>query len=227
MPALRWAYQGLKQMESIQDYSCTLIKRERINGQLGEHQYISAKIRHQPFSVYMQFIGPESLKGQEAIYVEGANDGKMLAHGTGIKALVGTVSLHPTSALAMQGNKYPITDVGVLNLTKKLIDVGENDAQFGECEVTFFKNSKINERTCTCMQFVHPVPRKEFKYHVARIFVDDELNLPVRYEAYDWPSQEGGKPELTEEYTYLHIKINNGFTDADFDVRNPGYKFRR
>ncbi|MBI1903218.1 MAG: DUF1571 domain-containing protein, partial [Planctomycetia bacterium] len=36
-----------------------------------------------------------------------------------------------------------------------------------------------------------------------------------------------GKPELTEEYTYLKIKVNNGFTDADFDVKNPNYKFRK
>ena len=29
-----------------------------------------------------------------------------------------------------------------------------------------------------------------------------------------------------EEYTYLNLKLNNGFTDADFDVKNPSYKFR-
>ena len=34
------------------------------------------------------------------------------------------------------------------------------------------------------------------------------------------------KPELIEEYTYLNLKINNGFTDADFDTKNPNYSFR-
>ncbi len=29
-----------------------------------------------------------------------------------------------------------------------------------------------------------------------------------------------------EEYTYLNLKLNNGFTDADFDIKNPNYKFR-
>ena len=38
---------------------------------------------------------------------------------------------------------------------------------------------------------------------------------------YDW----SGKPQLLEEYTYLNLKLNNGFTDADFDVRNPNYQF--
>jgi hypothetical protein len=29
-----------------------------------------------------------------------------------------------------------------------------------------------------------------------------------------------------EEYTYMDIKLNNGFTDADFDDNNPNYGFR-
>jgi hypothetical protein len=25
----------------------------------------------------------------------------------------------------------------------------------------------------------------------------------------------------------MNLKLNNGFTDADFDIKNPNYKFRR
>jgi hypothetical protein len=28
-----------------------------------------------------------------------------------------------------------------------------------------------------------------------------------------------------EEYTYMNVKVNNGFTDADFDPTNSAYKF--
>jgi hypothetical protein len=28
-----------------------------------------------------------------------------------------------------------------------------------------------------------------------------------------------------EEYTYMNVKVNNGFTDADFDPANTAYKF--
>jgi outer membrane lipoprotein-sorting protein len=71
----------------------------------------------------------------------------------------------------------------------------------------------------------HPVPRRNFRYHKALIFIDDQLNIPVRFEAYDWPKQEGGQPLLLEEYTYVNVKFNVGLTDADFDPRNPNYKF--
>ena len=60
---------------------------------------------------------------------------------------------------------------------------------------------------------------------MARIYLDDQLNLPIRYEAYDWPDQPGDKPVLLEEYTYVNLKINQGLTDADFDVHNPQYGF--
>jgi outer membrane lipoprotein-sorting protein len=57
---------------------------------------------------------------------------------------------------------------------------------------------------------------------MARIYFDDELKIPIRYEAYDFPTQEGGKPVLLEEYTYLDVKVNNGFTDKDFEIfRKP------
>ena len=54
MPALHIAYDGLKHIDSnIQDYSATLVKRERLAGELSEHQYIYVKVRRNPFSVYL------------------------------------------------------------------------------------------------------------------------------------------------------------------------------
>jgi hypothetical protein len=95
----------------------------------------------------------------------------------------------------------------------------------GEADVKTFNGTKINGRVCTCLQSVHPVKRPHFRFHIARIYVDDELELPVRYESYDWPAAEGEKPALLEEYTYLNVKLNNGFTDRDFDRTNPSYNF--
>jgi hypothetical protein len=228
MPALRWATQGLPGIESIHDYTGTLIKRERIGATLAEEQYLAIKVRHKPFSVYLNFLKPVALKGQECIYIDGQNGGKMWAHTTGIKdTLVGTVSLEPDSNLAMAGQRYPLTQIGILNLTRRLIEVASEDVKYGECEVKYFKGAKINDRVCTCTQVVHPVPRKNFLFNVARIFVDDQLNIPIRYEAYDWPKAAGGPPELIEEYTYVNMKLNVGLTDADFDITNPAYHFHK
>jgi hypothetical protein len=226
MPAIRWGYAALRVMDGIQDYSATLCKRERLNGKVGETEYAFIKVRNKPFSVYMYFMEPSSLRGQEVVYVEGQNNGKLLGHGSGFRKVFGTVPLEPTSPFAMRGQHYPITELGITNLIRRLIEVSEKDAKYGECEVNFFQGAKINNRVCTCIQVVHPVPRRNFIYHMARIFVDDELNIPIRLEAYDWPERRNSQPQLIEEYTYVNLKLNNGFTDADFDIRNPNYGFK-
>jgi len=227
VPALKIAYSAMDTIRTkVKDYSCMMQKRERISGTLHEPEQMFLKVRHEPFSVYTYFVSPTRLKGQEALFVGGRNNDELLGHGVGIRKIAGTVSLKPDSMLAMQNQRYPITEIGIANLTKRLIEVAERDKQFGECQVDFFRNAKIEGRACTCIQVVHPVPRRNFLFHMAQVFVDNELNIPVRYAAYEWPTRPGGSPPLLEEYTYYKIKINNGFTDADFDVNNTSYGFK-
>jgi len=56
-------------------------------------------------------------------------------------------------------------------------------------------------------------------------WIDVQAEERFRYEAYDWPQEPGAPPELLEEYTYLDLKLNNGFTDEDFSTQNPTYHF--
>jgi hypothetical protein len=227
-PALKMARQTKQVIDTtLKDYSATVVKHERIDGKLSEPEYALIKVRQQPFSAYMYFLSPKNLEGQECMYVDGANNGNMFAHappGT-LRGRFGTVSLAPNSAMAMKDQRYPITEIGIANLTKRLIEVGEHDKQYGECDVKFFQGAKVNGRVCTMIQVTHPVARRNFLFNVARIYVDDQLQLPIRYEAYEWPDKAGDPPVLLEEYTYMNLQINQDFTDADFDVHNPNYHF--
>ena len=227
MPIIRWAERERPRVATeVKDYTAILTKQENIDGDLQEAQVMELKLRQEPFSVYLKFRFPRKINGQQAIYVHGQNDNKLIAHGVGPQRLAGTQKLDPKGFFAMQGNKYPITDIGVLNLIDKLLEVGRHDVKFGECEVEYFEeNIKVGDRECTMIQVTHPVPRKTFQFYVARIFVDKELNLPIRYESYNWPKKEGESPTLLEAYTYQNLKINVGLTDKDFDYKNPEYKY--
>ncbi len=219
-PALRIARRCLTNIETnIRDYSATLVKRERVAGKLNETETLSIKVRHQPFSAYTYFKAPGHLQGQEAAYVAGKNGGNMQARGVGLQALVGVVNLNPASPLAMQGQRYPITELGVLNLAKRLIEAAEASKQDHDCEVKFFKDAKINKRRCTCIQLVHPTRQPQIDVHKALVYFDDELKIPVRYEAYGWPETPGGKPELIEQYTYVDVKLNVGCSDDEFELK--------
>jgi hypothetical protein len=234
--ALDMAQKGLDRIRSdVKDYSCILVKRERIKGELGEHEYIFTKVRNRqfkdgrqtvPFSVYMYFLKPAHTKGREVIFVEGQNNGKLCAHEGGTKGkFLPTVWLQPDSMLAMQGQLYPITDVGIENLVLKLLERGERERQFPDVEVTFKKDARVNDRVCTVLEIRHPNRRPEYEFYYAQVFIDDELGIPIRYVAYGWP--EGGTvdPPVLEEYTYLKLQVNVGLSAADFDPKNKDYNF--
>jgi hypothetical protein len=230
-PAVERAKRALAEMAKIKDYSAVTIRLERDkSGRLGEHNFMFAKIRHEPFSVYLNFLGPPAVKGREVIYYQGRNDGKIVVHephglGSLAGALVGPLKFPPDGPIPMRGNRYPITEIGLLNLTKRLIEVGTADMQYEEADAKYYPNAKVNGRECEAWVFLHPVKRSYFRFHRAEVFIDKELNLPIRYASYSWPETEGGPPVLLEEYTYTQLKLNNGFTDEDFSQDNPKYGF--
>lgn len=223
---VQWAIAGREYFrEHVADYSAVLQKREYVDGEMVGPQYMFVKIRQRPFSVYMRFLKPDELRGQEVLYIEGRNSGKMFAHGVGIKRIFGTLLIDPEGARAMAGNRHPLTQIGIENMLNRIIEVASADMKYAECTVEYFPGSMINGRSSLCIEVTHPQRRSNFIFHVARIYVDDVLNIPVRYEAYDWPKQPGGEPQLLECYTYLDVKLNAGFTAKDFDTRNSDYDF--
>lgn len=234
--ALKMAHDGLvTSRERINDYTATLVKRERVDGYVGEHDYMFVKVRNrkvvdgvlkQPLSVYLTSLRPASVKGREVIYVEGQNDGNMIAHEGGFKGkFLPTVPLSPTGMMAMRGQRYPITEIGIENLIVKLIERGEQAKRHPDVTCNFRKNAKVRDRVCTVLEVNQPTPHPDLEFHLAQVFIDDELTLPIRYIAYDWPTEPGATPEVIEEYNYIDLKLNVGLTDSDFDPRNPQYSF--
>jgi hypothetical protein len=237
---LKMAEESLAMIRAqIDDYTCRVVKRERIKGELGQMEQFDVKIRNRkmengkikvPLSAYLHFVSPDSIKGREVVWVEGQNNNKLRAHEGGLKGkLLPTVWLDPDGALAMNGNLHPIYDIGIENLVTKLIERGTKEKQVGdprECDVKLIPGAKINGRQCTVLLVMHPVQRPIYEFHRAEIFIDNELNIPLRYAAYHWPEKPGAKElPVLEEYTYLNVKLNVGLTDADFDSENPNYNF--
>lgn len=235
-PAMQLAREKLEYLKAnVQDYTCTIVKRERVKGELGEYQKMAAKIRHRraangkvesSFAVYLKFLSPPSTAGREVIWVEGENNGNLIVHEAGLLNIK-RLSLDPKGALAMMGQRYPISEIGMQNLAEQLIKKGERDRRHGECEVQFYKNAMVDKRPCLMIQVVHPVKRDHFDFYKAQIFIDEKLNVPIRYAAWTWPESPGGEPVLEEEYTYLDVELNVGLTKKSFDPDNPDYNYPR
>jgi len=203
IPLIKIAQDSLDYIDrEVRDYSAVLIKKDAAYG----NQELFIKVRHNPYSVYVKFLSPNREAGKEAVF----KDGQIRAHGVGVQRILGTLNLRPTSPLAMAGQRYPITDLGLRRIAERVIETGDREKSYSECVVNI-----ENTDSGTCYIIEHPEPRKQFFFHVAKIFVKD--NLPVRTQIFDW------NKVLVEDYTYTEIKINQGFTDKDFDTREYGF----
>ena len=225
---MRLAHDALARFEStVDDYTGTVIKRERIGGTLGTEAKMDFKIRARkkegdkvvrPLHVYLKFTEPWLTRGREVIWVENANDGKLIAPRRWFKRTWGgRVSLVLyLDSLAMMGNKYPITEIGLGKLVEKLIEKGERDKKVGPCEVKIEDGFEVAGRRCQRIEVTHPTPDPRFDFHMAQIFIDSERMIPLRYAAYMWPEKPGAPPPLEEEYTYVNVQLNVGLKDYRF-----------
>jgi hypothetical protein len=158
--------------------------------------------------------------------VKGQNENQLLAHeGSGLKSLVGTISLAHESPHVRAENRHPNTQIGMRNLNDQVIAGWEYEGQFGESTVQYFPEAKIGGVSCPAIECMHPQPRRQFKFHLTRLYIDAQSNLPVRVENYAFPTAPGQQPPLIEEYTYVKVQTNKGLTNQDFSPKNPAYKF--
>jgi hypothetical protein len=203
--------------ENVRDFSCVLVKRERIDGRLLSYEFIRTRVRLQqtqdgrvvtPFSVYMQYLAPAKYRGRKVLFLASDRDGKMLVRNGGARFSYVTLRIAPDSDAAMRESRYPITELGLENVARRLIERAEEDFK---CDP--------DGRSCTRIRVVHPRREANLSFHIANIFVDDELNVPIRVEGYDWPAKPGDDPLLLEEYTYTKLRLNVGLNDADFSPK--------
>lgn len=235
-PALEKARASLEHIrQTVRDYTATVTKREvEPNGQLGEEQVMFLKVLSRqrdaagnivvPMSVYMKMLKPNSVAGREVIWIENRNGNKLVAHDVGLKNIL-SVWLDPNGLLAMHGQRYPISQIGLENLVLQLIERGERERKHASCDVEFIDGAELNDRVCTVIRVGHPDKKPEYDFHMAEIFIDAQEQIPLRYSAYMWPERTGEEPPIDEQYTYQDVKLNVGLTDADFDPANAEYNF--
>jgi hypothetical protein len=212
--------------QSVRDYTCKFHKRERIDGRLVQPHVMHMKSRTNPTSFYFKFVQPNA--GREAIFVAGKNKGRVFAHDVGLgRVLAGTMNLDPKGSMAMEENRHPITEAGIGSLIETVRHRWDVELHPGEAKVVFHPSARVDHRPCTMIETIHPTRQDDFFFHKVKLYIDQELGLPIRFEAYDWPKHAGQEPELVEEYTYLDLRVNVGLHDRDFDPQNAQYSFGR
>lgn len=216
-----------KRLDAIDGYTATFHKQERLKGVLGPDQTMAMKVRQRPFAVYLKFLAPHP--GKEVVYAEGHRDNKVIAHSTGVSRwLVPRLAVPPDHPLALAETRHAITEVGLSNLTAKLIGFRRLDLTDPEA-VTILDTTTDNAGR-RWLRSVHVHPRKASARPFTRVEVlyDPETRFPLRISNYDWPDA-GHKGELllAERYAYDDLNLNAPLSALDFDPANPAYAFHR
>lgn len=210
-----------KAISQVNEYTATFMKQEAIKKKLHDPESILLKIRHQPFSVYMKW--KES--GQEVLFVEGRNDGKLLAKPTGLASLVGTVKIDPTSDDAMKNSRYPITEAGIERLTERIktyYSKLENPSEILTCR---YSEQKVDDKPLDVFEIVFKDKDESQDYQSSRLVFDQKSKILVSVENFGWPRKQGKEAPVVERYQFHEINFTPGLTDTDFDSKNPDYKF--
>jgi hypothetical protein len=216
--ALRLINEARQNFAQVEDYTCTLVKREMIGERMLPENVILMKVRNEPFSVYMKWQQPKALVGQEACYVAGKNNGMMRVKGAGLLGAVGFVNLDPSDPRSKQNSRHKISEAGIGNMIERFAESWQSDRSQKGTKVRIGEY-EFNKVRCVRVETTHPGSKPgDFYCYRSVLYFDKESHLPIRSELYDWP-KEGGKPDgdLMECFSFTDLKLNVGLTDDVFE----------
>lgn len=216
VPALKLADAALQKVASLTDYQALFVKKEYVNGTFVEHK-MEICFRRRPMSVHLKFVEPHA--GRQAVYVQGQNGGQMQVKDTGLASLVGTINIDPNGSMAMAESKYPITMIGMENMTRRIMSEWLEATSRDDITVNFYPNAKIGELECQVVESTHTDAVKSKGIYRARVYIDKASGLPIRIQEFGFPTRTGAEPPLLSDYAYLNVRANTGLTAADFDTK--------
>jgi hypothetical protein len=206
----------------VKDYTCTLLKQERIKGDLKKEQTIEVKFTPDPFRVAMHWTKNPPL-ADAILYVKGQwkdDDGEsqLLARpASGFFQMLtgGSVLKDPDGEEAMKNTLRPVTQFGFVNSFESLIEVYRDAQTAGDLKQEYLGMMDYDGKSA--MVLLRTLPEKpEYPAHLTYIFLEADSLLPVKVLAYGWETDANGEPRLLANYEFHGLKFNVGLTAKDF-----------
>ena len=123
----------------------------------------------------------------------------------------------------MHERLVPITDSGFNQHLGHLIEIFKRhiaiDPHGENTRVQRIAGAKVNKRSCQVIRITHSKKQNGLEFHLANLFLDEQLRVPLRFDSSDWPTQPNQEPPLIAEHTYTDLKLNVGLTDRAFAPR--------
>jgi hypothetical protein len=198
----------------VRGYSATLRKQERVRGKLNPPEKIEVHFREQPFSVYMQWEQGRRL-AERVLYVEGANDGKLLVRPAGLLALLSPVVTRSLDSPDVKDSgRFSITEFGLKKGMQGTLGDWKAARQRGALDVEYLgvrKVPEVGDRLCYQLRRTH-YDRPEY---------DGIMDMLISIDREHW-LQVGSvmrdeHDELIAEYFFSNVRLNPPFPPEQFE----------
>jgi len=196
----------------IKGYTALLHKQERIGGELKPSEEITIFYRENPHSVLMLWQKGER-KATSALFVEGENEGMMLAHPSGFAGkLVTFVRRDPEGDDARQSGRYSIKELGLKEALQRTLKAWKAAREEGKLQVEYLGVKKVQEvgnRPCYVLRRTNTRPEEDGVVE-GKFYYDKDTLLQVGTVL----KGQGGK--LVGEYFFRDIQLNPTFKADQF-----------
>lgn len=222
---------GQKVVNTYDNYTVTFHREERISGDMRPCETIAMKVQHAPhFAVYMKWMTSD--RGQQLLFNETDKDGCMTVKLGGFKRFLPAVRLEPTSGMAMEKSRYPVTEAGLSNMMQQIIDHRQKDVERGHGIVARrMADQTLNGQECYCLRFDYESPEISDVYRKSMIMIDKDLHTPVMIRNFTWqnsdvelPADELDQATLVENYSFTDLDVSSKLVATDFSKDNPAYR---
>jgi len=210
---------GLRKYDTIKDYTCIMLKNERIGGKMQGVEKMDVKFRVKPAAIYSKWVdGP--FKGRECLYNAAVSPDKLRVRESGALGLL-PVSVPLTSEIAKRGTNHLFTELGMGFLLDMILKDYKKGSVAGDLTRKDVGLAQVEGTSVYVMESIlKKNPSNNYYCHRIRHYLDYTNSLEIKAEMYDWDDQ------LFESYTYLKIALNPGLKDSDFDHTNPNYRLK-
>jgi hypothetical protein len=189
--------------EEVQSYRATLHKHERVAGKLLKPEVIDVAFREKPFSVRMDWREGMGA-AQRTLYVEGQNDGQLLALPAGrFVSLIGVVRRDPNGVEAKKSSRMPISNFGIRLGTVSTLAAWRAARQRGDLVVIFRGTRAVRRaggRTCWVLERVGYTAPEDDGITGATFYFDTETWLQVG-------THLTGSDGLIAEYWFRDVRL--------------------
>jgi hypothetical protein len=199
----------------VKGFRAVMQKQERIGGRLQPKEIINACFKQKPHSVLLVWI-EGARRAERALYVDGENNGKMLARPNGLiarKVAGDVVERDVDGPDARQSGRYPLSEYGIKKGTERTLAAWSAARDQQALHVEFLGEQRVKEagdRLCYKLRRRYARPENDGVTELT-IYVDKENLLQVG-SVLKGP---GGK--LVGEYFFRDIELNPAFSDGQFE----------